>query len=72
MADVFHRTKRVFLPSVNTPEYDPVEWIINPAPLPTCDRRYWKAQGDAVVEMTTEEKAAVDAEIVAFAAQEGN
>lgn len=59
MANVLHRATFEYLRSVNTPEYDPVDWIINPV-LPDCPRKYWKIAGDSVLEMDEGEKAAVD------------
>lgn len=60
MANVIHRTTKQYLQSVNTPEYDPAEWIINPV-LPDVAQKYWKISGDSVLEMNQSEKDAVDA-----------
>jgi hypothetical protein len=51
-----------FRQSVNTPDFDPVEWLINPdtsllVGVPTI---YWKVVVDNVEEMTAAEKSAVD------------
>lgn len=62
MADVLNRTTKQFLRSVNTPEYDPADWIVNPdlAAVAGVHRKYWKIDGDTVLEMSTAEKQAVD------------
>lgn len=62
MADVLNRLTKQFLRSVNTPDYPEADWIINPdlSRVDGIPWRYWKIVGDAVVEMTTEEKAIVD------------
>lgn len=59
MAAVLHRTTLEYLASVNTPDYDPADWLVNPV-LPDCPRQYWKVDGDSVVEMDAGEKAVVD------------
>lgn len=72
MADVINRTASTrgtfrFIRSVNTPDFDPAIWLINPdlrtvrgAGVP---ERHWKVVADTVVEMSAAEKAAVDAPI---------
>lgn len=60
MATVLNRSTLQLIPSANTPDYPPEQWLINPV-LPSCPQRYWKVVGDEVVEMTPEEKAVVDA-----------
>lgn len=72
MADVINRTATArgifrFIRSVNTPDFDPAVWLINPdvrtvrgAGVP---ERHWKVVGDTVVEMSAAEKAAVDAPV---------
>lgn len=62
MADVLNRTTRQYLKSVNTPDYPPAEWIINPdmSPVEGVPNRYWIITGDVVSEMSTGEKAIVD------------
>lgn len=74
MANVVNRTAvpLQILYSVNTPDYDPAEWIINPdlTILETVPIKYCKVSGDLIVEMTTEEKAVVDAaELAAYKTQ---
>lgn len=71
MASVFNKTTNQYLESVNTPDYDPVDWIINPdvsaLKNQNVPRQYWKAVESSpgvweVVEFTTEEKEAIQAE----------
>lgn len=71
MANVVNRTKMPveILYSVNTPDYPESEWIINPdlTILETVPLKYIKIVGDLLVEMTAEEKAAIDAaELAAY------
>ncbi len=52
MANVLNKTTKVYLQSVNTPEYSEAEWIINPdlssvSGVPTC---YWKIVERVVVD----------------------
>lgn len=65
MANVVNRTAVPIeiLYSVNTPDYDPAQWIINPdlTILQTVPLKYIKIVGDLLVEMTPAEKAVVDA-----------
>lgn len=63
MANVLHRTTMEFRPSVNTPDYDPADWLISPdlTIVRTVPRKYWTIQGDTLVEMDATQKAAVDA-----------
>ena len=70
MATVIHIETFQIKPSVNTPDYTMVGKVhydngnwreLHKLPvLPTCDKKYWKWNGASVVEMTIEEKAAVD------------
>jgi len=56
-----HRTTGTYLTSVNTPDYDPGTWVINPdtAPVAGVDTRYWFIDtGDVIREMTVAEKEA--------------
>ena len=66
MATVIHRTSVELRRSVNTPDYDPAEWIIDPdlSAVAGVDAIYWKISGDEVVEMSPAEKDAVDAAIL--------
>lgn len=63
MATVLNRTTKVLLTSVNTPDFDVVDWIINPnlAAVAGVPVIYWKIAGDNVSEMSQPEKDAVDA-----------
>jgi hypothetical protein len=77
MANVVNRTAVPIqiLYSVNTPDYPVSDWIINPdlTILGTVPLKYIKIVGDLLVEMTTEEKAVVDAaELVTYKAQKVN
>ena len=68
MAHVVHRTTVEYRTSVNTPDFDPQDWIINPdlsALLGIVPRVYWKVSGDSVLEMSQAEKDARDAAIAA-------
>jgi hypothetical protein len=55
MATVINRSTRELRQSVNTPDYPPSEWIVNPT-VPACDPKYWVIDGDTVREMTDAEK----------------
>lgn len=63
MGNVLNRETLVVLYSVNTPDYDPIYWVINPdlTILETVPMHYLKLIGDTLTEMTPEEKAVVDA-----------
>ena len=63
MSNVLHRTTKQFRRSVNTPDFDPADWIINPdvgaaIGFPT---KYWLISGDAVSLMDQAARDAVDA-----------
>ncbi len=62
VSSVIHRSTGEFRPSVNTPDYSPLEWIINPdlSNVSKVPQKYWKVVGEAVVEMTSSEKTTVD------------
>ncbi|REJ89978.1 MAG: hypothetical protein DWQ35_17320 [Planctomycetota bacterium] len=64
MSTVLHRQTLEVRHSVNTPSYSSTEWLINPdlTGMAEVPREYWKVEGDAVVEMSPGEKAAIDAE----------
>lgn len=57
MANVLNRTSLDYFESVNTPDYDPAEWLINPdlSALDGVPVAHWKIVGDAVLAMTVEE-----------------
>jgi hypothetical protein len=67
MATVVNRTTAKVIYSVNTPDYPPAEWLINPdlSALSNVPQKYWKVASDSVVEMTAQEKSAVDAALLA-------
>jgi hypothetical protein len=67
MASVLNRTTKKYLPSANTPDYDPTDWIIDPdlSAVSGVPNKYWKLVGDTVSEMSTQEKADMDAYIAA-------
>lgn len=62
MANVFKRSGGLYLESVNTPEYDESEWLINPSLANVADNpvKYWKTVGDEVFLMSLDERNAVD------------
>lgn len=66
MADVINRATAELRRSVNTPDYDPGDWVINPdlSAVAGVDPKFWTVDGDSVREMTTAEKdaALLDAE----------
>lgn len=55
MSNVINKNTLEYRINVNTPDYMDGNWIINPL-LPNCESKYWKINGDQVVEMTQEEK----------------
>jgi hypothetical protein len=63
MADVLNRTTKELRRSVNTPDYDPAEWIIDPdlSAVAGFAPRYWKITGDVVSLVDQAERDAVDA-----------
>lgn len=69
MADVVvFGEKTEYLKSVNTPDYESnPNAVVNPdlSAVAGVNRKYWKLSKGAVAEMTTEEKAVVDAAEVA-------
>ena len=56
MSDVIHRTTLEYRQSVNTPDYNAAQWIINPE-LPDCPQELWEVSGDEVVEMSQSDQA---------------
>lgn len=62
MSNVINRTTLEYLTFVNTPDYPTEEWIINPdlSAVQSVDKKYWKIDGDTVIEMIQVEKDAVD------------
>ena len=68
MANVINQSAPYqYLQFVNTPDYDPNVWVINPdlSGVVGVEQKYWKVVSGAVVEMTSDEKAAVDAALIA-------
>ena len=63
LGDVMHRTTMERRMGVNLDAYDPAEWLVDPA-LPGCPDRYWKVEGDLVIEMGEGERAAKDADLL--------
>jgi hypothetical protein len=64
MSNVIHRTTFKYLESVNTPDYPAKDWLHNPdlSLVSGVSPKYWKVDGDTVVEMSVAEKEAKDAE----------
>ncbi len=62
MANVLNRTTKEYRQSVNTPDFDPVDWIINPdlSAVQGVSNRYWVITGDTITEMSQAEKDALD------------
>lgn len=62
MAYALNRTTKEFLPKVNTPDYDPAVWLINPdlTPVEGHDPRIWVIQPDDTLRLMTD--AEIDAE----------
>lgn len=58
MGDVLNRATGQYLKSVNTPDFDPEKWIINPdlKDVGGVDQKYWLIEGDAVRSMNSSEK----------------
>jgi len=66
MSNVFHRIKKDYLKSVNTPDFPEDIWIINPdlSAVENVPRKYWKITGNTVSEMSQPEKDTVDASLL--------
>jgi hypothetical protein len=63
MANVLNRETKLYLESVNTPEYDPAEWLINPdlSAVEGHPTFYWTINPDDTVSLKSdEERADVD------------
>lgn len=60
MSLVVSRSTGNIIPFANTPDYPPDQWLINPTLPEGVAWKYLKVVGDAVVEMTAEEKDAID------------
>lgn len=59
MSTVVNKTTFQVIPLANTPDYDPIDWLINPV-FPQCASKYWKLVGETLEEMTQLEKDEVD------------
>ncbi|MCK4529058.1 hypothetical protein KAW18_16965 [candidate division WOR-3 bacterium] len=55
MANILNKLTKQYLRSVNTPDFSPDEYLINPV-LPPCDQKFWVIEGDTIREMTQPEK----------------
>lgn len=62
MASALHRTTKQYLPSVNTPDFPTIDWIINPdlSAITGFASRYWTITGDVVTLMNQAARDAVD------------
>ena len=69
MSDVLHRADKRYLRSVNTPDYDVADWIINPdlAAVVAQPVKYWEITGDVVSLADGPTQAAIDAALAAAA-----
>ena len=65
MATVVNKQTLDVLESVNTPEFDPSEWLINPS-IPDAPKRHWKVSGDSLVLKNASERNSADAEYLAL------
>lgn len=73
MATVVNRTTFQIIESANSPDYDPISWLVNPPGLENLQInaipiRYWKVVDDDLAEMTQPEKDAVDTDAINVAA----
>jgi hypothetical protein len=62
MANVLNRTTKQYLISVNTPDYDPLQWIINPdlSAVGSFPSIYWTITGNVVTLSNAAARAVVD------------
>lgn len=62
MANVLNRTTKQYLISVNTPDFDPSQWIINPdlSAVGSFSSQYWVITGNAVTLAGPAARAVVD------------
>lgn len=67
MVTVLSRTSKEILYGVSEQSYDVLDWIINPdfTAVANVDPRYWKITDNTITEMSTAEKATVDAADIA-------
>lgn len=61
MATVVNKTTFEVIESVNTPDYDPNEWLINPV-IPDVPKRYWRIVNGILKVKTASQRAASDVE----------
>jgi len=59
MSTVVHKITLERRGSVNTVEYSPQEWFINPVE-PGCDKKYWVVEGEQIIECSAERRALID------------
>jgi len=69
MASVVHRINKIYMRSVNTPDFPAAAWVINSAEADTLfsagvPSKYWNIVVNLVTEMSVAEKAAVDAALI--------
>lgn len=67
MSDVLNRTDGRFLQSVNTPDFDVADWIINPDLSAVAGQpvRYWLIAGDVVSLASAGEQITIDSDLAA-------
>lgn len=65
MSDAINRITGEFLKSVNDPYYPKEDFLLNPdlSAVKGVPQKYWKLDGDIVLEMNAVEKSIVDARI---------
>ena len=61
MATVVNKETFQVIPSVNTPEYNTSEWLINPD-IPEAPKRHWKVSGSSLTLKSASAIATADAE----------
>lgn len=63
MASVLHRISKQYIDSVNTPDFDPTDWIINPdlSAVSGHSYQYWVIEGDSVRLAAQSEREQIDA-----------
>lgn len=69
MALVLHRVTKELRRSVNTPDYNPIDWIINPDLSAVAGQpvKYWLISGDIVSVADAAQQATIDAALLAAA-----
>jgi putative cell wall-binding protein len=56
MGNVLNRVTKEYLKSVNTPDYNPEEWVINPSLPEGIEQKFIKIVDNIAMEMSEEEK----------------